>query len=381
MNFITLTGITWDHPRGYDPLIACSALYEKLQGVKVGWEKRSLASFGDQSLSGLADRFDLLIIDHPHAGVALETNCLMPFNDLLAQEVIDELKSQAAGPSFTSYDYRGRQWALPVDAAMQCSSYRPDLLGNAAVPQSWPEVFQLTHLLKKKNLKVGMALCATDCLCAFLTISAQFGSPVSEGKDILVDHNIGLRSLEVMRKMRDAFHESSVYWNPIQLYDHMATYHDIAYAPLAFCYSNYSREGFRKNTLMYSHAPGITNAVLGGAGIAVSAKSKHVYEAAEYAAWICSAPIQSSVYVQEHGQPANMLAWTSPAANALTSNFFVNTLSTLENAFVRPRYNGWPVFQQYLGEVLHAYLKDDTDAEKTLAHLQEAYRQSYKKSH
>src|SRR4051794_22502066 len=117
-----LTGITWDHPRGYDPLIASSALYEKLFGVKVKWEKRSLTNFGDQSLTALATQFDLLIIDHPHSGVAHETKCLIPFDDLLSKEKLIELENQSAGPSFLSYQYKDNQWALPVDAAMQCAA-------------------------------------------------------------------------------------------------------------------------------------------------------------------------------------------------------------------------------------------------------------------
>ena len=206
------------------------------------------------------------------------------------------------------------------------------------------------------------------------------GSPVREGNEMLVNREAGLQSLALMRRMRDKFHESSLNWNPIQLYDHMSTQDGIAYTPLAFCYTNYSRAGFRKYKLDYYNAPGITNAVLGGAGIAVSAKSKYLNEAAQFTAWICSAEVQSSVYVMQQGQPANIVAWKSKFANELTNNFFVNTFATLTNAFVRPRYSGWPAFQKYLGEVLHAYLKDDTDPVKVLDHLQEAYKLSYKKS-
>jgi multiple sugar transport system substrate-binding protein len=380
MNNVTLSGITWDHPRGYDPLIASSALYEKLFGVKVKWQKRWLTNFGDQSLAELAEQFDLLIIDHPHTGVAHETKCLFPLDELLSPEKINELKKQTTGPSFSSYNYTGKQWAIPVDAAMQCSANRLDLLGDVAVPKNWAEVFELAHLLKKKNLQVGMALCPTDSLCSFLTISAQLGSPIREGNEMLVSREAGLQSLELMRKMHDNFHPKSLDWNPIQLYDHMSTHDDIAYTPLAFCYTNYSRDGFREKKLSYGNAPGIKNAVLGGAGIAVSAKSKYLNEAAQYAAWICSADIQNSVYVMGQGQPANMVAWKSDFANGLTNNFFFNTIDTLTNAFVRPRYSGWPAFQKYLGEVLHTFLKDDIDLVKVLNHLQEAYRQSYKKN-
>jgi multiple sugar transport system substrate-binding protein len=116
------------------------------------------------------------------------------------------------------------------------------------------------------------------------------------------------------------------------------------------------------------------------AGIPVSAKSKYSEGAAQYAVWICSAEIQSSVYVSKQGQPANIVAWKSVVANELTNNFFVSTFNTLTNAFVRPRYSGWPEFQKYLGEVLHGYLKEDTDPVKVLDHLLEAYRLSCKKS-
>lgn len=380
MSTIILTGITWDHPRGYDPLIASSALYEKLFGVRVEWQKRSLTDFGDQSLAELAQRFDLLIMDHPHAGIAHETKCLIPLDELLPKAKLNELKIQAAGPGFSCYNYKGKQWAIPVDTAMQCSAHRPDLLGDLEVPKNWAEVFALADLLQKKNVQVGMALCPTDSLCTFLTITAQLGSPIQEGNELLVSREAGLQSLERMRKMRDNFHVNSLHWNPIQLYDYMSAHDDIAYAPLAFCYTNYSRDGFRKKKLSYGNAPGKKNAVLGGAGIAVSAKSKYLAEAAQYAAWVCSAEIQKTVYVREHGQPANVVAWQDDFANRLTNHFFFDTMDTLKNAFVRPRYSGWPGFQKYMGEVLHAYLQDDADPAKVLDHLQEVYRQSYKKN-
>lgn len=380
MSDIILTGITWDHPRGYEALIASSALYEKLFGVKVKWQKRSLTHFGDQALAELADMFDLLIIDHPHIGAAYSKKCLVPFEDILPAAILNELLEESAGPSYSSYNYKGKQWALAVDAAMQCSANRPDLLNELPVPKNWTEVFELTDLLRKKNLQVAMALCPTDCLCSFLTLTAQLGSPVQEGNEMLVSRKIGLQSLELMRRMRDNFHKNSLNWNPVQLYDHMSTHDDIVYSPLAFCYTNYSRDGFRKNKLSYNNAPGINNAVLGGAGIAVSAICKYPVEAARYAAWVCSAAIQNTVYVSQQGQPGNIVAWKNDFPNRLTHNFFINTVETLTNAFVRPRYDGWTPYQKYLGETLHKYLKEDAEPALVLDHLQEVYRLSYVKS-
>jgi len=379
---ITLKGITWDHARGYNPLIASSALYFKEKGIQVDWQKRSLTNFGDQSLEELSKQFDLIIMDHPHVGVAEASQCLLPLNDLLPANILNELKNTSAGPSFESYHYHGKQWALPIDAAMQCASYRADLIVSESLPNTWEEVFILAKTLASKKLYIGMALCPTDCLCSFLSLTARLGSPIQENnellnKELLVEPSLGLKALSMLRSMRDVFHPKALDWNPISLYDYMAEQNDIAYSPLAFCYTNYSRIGFRKNILKYHTAPEINNAVLGGAGIAITSSCSNVQEAANYAAWICSDEVQSSTYVNAQGQPGNKIAWENKQANAITNNFFASTMPSLTHAFVRPRYQGWPKFQTFLGETIHAYLVHDTAPELVLEKLQAAYTASY----
>jgi multiple sugar transport system substrate-binding protein len=384
---ITLKGITWDHARGYDPLIAASELYFKEKGIQVEWQKRSLTNFGDQSLEELSKQFDLIIMDHPHVGVAEACQCLLPLNDIVDSNILNAMKSSSAGPSFESYNYHNKQWALPIDAAMQCASYRADLMQNESLPTSWEEVFDLAKTLATKKLYIGMALCPTDCLCSFLSLTAQMGSPIQENyealsnetlnNELLVEPSIGIKVLSMLRSMRDAFHPKALDWNPIALYDYMAEQNDIAYSPLAFCYTNYSRIGFRKNILNYHTAPEINNAVLGGAGIAITSSCSNVHEAANYAAWICSDDVQSTIYVNAQGQPGNKTAWENKQANALTNNFFASTMPSLTNAYVRPRYQGWPKFQTFLGETIHDYLVNDIAPALVLEKLQSAYTASY----
>ena len=384
---IKLKGITWDHARGYDPLIASSELYFKEKGIQVEWQKRSLTNFGDQSLEELSKQFDLIIMDHPHVGVAEASQCLLPLNDIVDSNILNAMKSSSAGPSFESYNYHNKQWALPIDAAMQCASYRSDLMSNDSLPNTWEEVFDLAKNLAAKKLYVGMALCPTDCLCSFLSLTAQMGSPIQENyealsnetlnNELLVEPSIGIKVLSMLRSMRDAFHPKALDWNPIALYDYMAEQNDIAYSPLAFCYTNYSRTGFRKNILNYHTAPEINYAVLGGAGIAITSSCSNVHEAANYAAWICSDDVQSTIYVNTQGQPGNKTAWENKQANALTNNFFASTMPSLTNAYVRPRYQGWPKFQTFLGETIHAYLLHDTSPALVLEKLQTAYTASY----
>ncbi|TRX50030.1 extracellular solute-binding protein [Fulvivirga sp. M361] len=372
MNDITLKGITWDHPRGYEPLVASSNKYYEITGIKVNWEIRSLKDFGDQSLVDLARKFDLLINDHPHSGVAAQSRCVLALEEYVDPHTFTHLQLQSAGPSFESYHYQGHQWALPIDAAFQSACYRPDLM-DVPVPTGWQDVFDLADRLKRKNKFVGMALCPTDCLCTFLSLTAQFGAPIRDASE-LVNLKTGTEVLELMRRMREEFYAESLNWNPIQLYDHMAEHDEIVYTPLAFNYTNYSREGFRKNSLVYSNAPGITS-VLGGAGIAVSSTCKNKQEAADFASWICSKHVQKGIYTQAQGQPGNIKAWEDPLANSLTSDFFINTRNSLDHAYVRPRFLNWPVFQEYLGNTIHRLLKEEEDIPSTLYHLNDAYEE------
>lgn len=371
---MVLSGITWDHPRGYEPLVAAAKEYLKHHGVEIRWEKRSLKNFGDQSLTALAERFDLLVVDHPHTGVAAATECLLALDEYLAEDVFQQLRAESAGPSFDSYHYQGHQWAIPVDAAMQCASYRPDLL-KQSLPVSWDEVFALAQDLKKEGRYVGMALCSTDSLCTFLSLTSQFGSPIKENDEELVDKTIGLKVLMLMRRMKDMFHPASIDWNPIQLYDHMAEHTDVVYAPMAFNYTNYSRIGFRQHLLKYCDGPH-QSGVLGGAGIAVSAKCSHVQQAVDFTAWLCGADVQKGIYTLHQGQPGNDVAWKSKEANLLTNDFFVSTQKSLDYAYIRPRHKGWPAFQETLGEIVHDFLVTNRDPNEVLDILNKHYQKS-----
>jgi multiple sugar transport system substrate-binding protein len=77
---LVLRGITWDHPRGLQPLLATAGAYAAhADGVVVEWEARSLLGFGEDPLEVLAGRYDLLVIDHPFVGEAASLRCWKPW--------------------------------------------------------------------------------------------------------------------------------------------------------------------------------------------------------------------------------------------------------------------------------------------------------------
>ncbi len=373
----TLRGITWDHPRGYAPLAASERMYEDPDGIQIRWDKRSLKEFGDAPLVELASEYDLIVLDHPHMGVAAKENCLLPLEEWIPASLLQELAISSAGPSFDSYHFQDHQWALPVDAACQMAAYRSDLLPEHALPHTWPEVFRLAEELREQGRTIGMALCPTDSLCSFLTLCAQRGYGPVEGHTELVPEEIGRQVLQDLRTLKQSCHPDSLSWNPIALFDHMsAAQHQIAYAPLAFGYTNYSRPGFAEKRLAFTSIPGKTHALIGGAGLAISRTCPHPEAAARYIAWVCSEPFQCSGYTRNGGQPGNGAAWTDPVADRITGGFLSNTYDTLHYAYMRPRSASWPAFQENLGEQIHAFLSDDSlPPKQTFHYIQSLYSQ------
>ena len=160
-------------------------------------------------------------------------------------------------------------------------------------------------------------------------------------------------------------HPQSVDWNPIQVYDFMTSTSDAIYCPYGFGYSNYSRS---KNPvrLRFTNAPaagnvGCAGTMLGGTGVAVSAKSTNQEQAIAYAKWLVSEEHQRGVYFREGGQPASLAAWTDSTIDAEAGEFFSVTLQTLQSAYVRPRFDGFVRFFEAAGIEINRCLRGEID--------------------
>ena len=157
---------------------------------------------------------------------------------------------------------------------------------------------------------------------------------------------------------------------------------DYWYCPFAYGYSNYSREGYAKNVLLYTDLIKFNGkklrSTIGGTGIAVSAFSNYKEWAIKFAEEIVSEKCQSSFYVQHGGQPGHKAAWLNEDANHLCNDFFKNILPAMQTGYMRPRYNGYLYFQDHAGEPLHQYLLKGGNAQKILEKINHLYRQSLK---
>lgn len=366
------------HSRGITPLLAAAQRYGELHpGVQINWKKRTLQEFADYPVEKLTEQYDLLIIDHPWAGCAAATKCVLPLNEYLPAEYLQNQLENSVGGSHESYNYNGQQWALAIDAATPAASYRKDLLekNNAAIPQTWNDLIALA-----KTGRVAVPAIPIDLLMSFYSFCIAHGKEPFSNVESVIENETGVAAMETMKELWSLVDKKMFSSNPIAVAELMSSTDDYWYCPFAYCYSNYSRIGYAKSLLHYTDVVALNGkklrTTIGGTGIAVSANSKHKEVAVDFAQWITSETIQQTFYVEHGGQAGHRSAWLSEEANKLTNDFFKNVLPVMENGYIRPRYNGYLHFQDHAGAPLQECLMNNGDAIKTIERMNELYRES-----
>lgn len=354
-----LRGMTWEHARGFDSMVAASTAYAELTGVRVTWEFRSLQAFADEPLDRLAADHDLMVIDHPHIPLAAEDGVLAPLDGVGHDDELAVLAAQSVGASHASYRHDGHQYGLASDAAAQVSATRPDLLEEH--PRDWDAVLDLA--------RAGRVLWPAkpiDAFSSLVTLAANNGTPPAAAPGVFLAADDAAPVLDRMRELAAHVPAWNLDANPIEVAEALSGGDEWTYVPLLFGYTNYSRRGYRSRRLRYVDIPagaeGVRGSLLGGAGISVSARSGDLAAARDFAFWVASAQAQAGVYYAAGGQPGNAVAWEDTAVNEDCWDFFTGTRATLEGAFVRPRTAGYIAFQDqaspWVTEALHGDLTD-----------------------
>ena len=377
---ITLKGLTWDHPRGYAPLLGGILDYETQHPeIKIQWDRRSLREFGEAPIEQYLHRYDLLIVDHPFVGFAAAHDSLLNLAPYISEAEKLRYAADSVGPSWQSYWYADGFWALPIDAATQVASYRPDLLAalSPAVPTTFSDVLELGEKARKGGKYIVVPACPTDAISLFFTLSANLGYPISEEGERFVDDSVAAEVMGRLHALMRVAHSRSVEWNPIQVYDFMISSSEGVYCPYSFGYSNYSRVN-NSVRLKFTNAPaagqlGCAGTMLGGTGIAISKLTPHASDAIVYAKWLVSPEHQRGTYFREGGQPASLSAWTDSSLDAMAGGFFSGTLQTLQTAYVRPRFDGFVHFFEAAGVQINRCLGGEMNDESLIRWMNARY--------
>jgi len=228
----SLKGITWNHTRGYVPLVATAQSFEDVTGgVEILWQKRSLKDFGDAPLEKLSEDFDLLVIDHPHIGHAASRGMLAPLENLLPPKCLREMTAASVGRSYESYWFDGHLWASPIDAAAPVSSWRPDLMERSgiALPETFDDVLELA-----RGGLVAVPATPVDSLMHFFMICCALGEEPFVSSDGVVSRETGVAALTKLRTLIDCCPRECLNRNPIQTYREMVNGDGILYCPFAY---------------------------------------------------------------------------------------------------------------------------------------------------
>ena len=377
---IRLRGMTWGHTRGFLPVVATAQRFQELHpDIEIVWEKRSLKAFEEFPVEKLAADYDLMVIDHPFVGYAAAHGPLLPLDEHLPAEFLADQAANSVGASHPSYTYGGHHWALAIDAATPVAFWRADLLSRLgfSAPRTWEE---LLALARAGHVEVPAA--PINCLMNFYTFCVASGETPFATRERVASAEVGRAALARLRELITLCDPGCWTRNPIASHDLVASAANarVAYCPLAYGYSNYARPGYAAHRLTFGSPPSFAGqalrTTLGGTGLAVSALRPNRSAALAYAQFTASAAVQRTLYAAAGGQPGHRAAWLDAANNAISGDYFARTLPVLDDAFLRPRHNGYMEFQERGGPVVHAALRGTLSDAEALAQLDALYRHS-----
>lgn len=371
---VKLRGLAWDHRRCWGPLDASIAPYcAAHSGIEIEWDRRSLYEFGEGAIDPVLAAYDLVVFDHPFIGDVARGRLMVPFDDYLSADQLSSFERDSVGSSWQSYGKDGYQWALPIDAACQVASYRPDLMSHyGRLPSSLNEVLELGRGLRRDGKWLGLPLVPTDAMCTLLTLT----DPQEDGDEFFAADEV-VWAIEQLRQLAALSHPNSPKWNPIRCYDHMIANDDVVYVPFAFGYVNYASKADAPH-LLFADVPTAASAgaLLGGAGVGVSAQSKYRQAAIDYALFLCSPDYQRGDYLTSGGQPGSLSAWNDEAVNGSTRDFFKSTLRTIQSSYLRPTHSGFITFFRNCAPRVAAAIAGETSASDLAVTLNRIYRET-----
>lgn len=271
----------------------------------------------------------------------------------------------------------GHQWALATDAATPVASYREDLLARHGVnlPTTWEELMELA----RDGLVIVPAIPIDSLMNLYYLVVSRGGAMFDAER--VADPELLADALEQLRQLVTACAPACLERNPIRTYDALAASELEAYCPFAYAYTNYGRRGYAPSRLRYAGVVEVTEGVtpqttLGGTGLAVSTLCSDIGAAIEYARFVHDPTTQRTIYTEAGGQPGHRSAWLDDENDRRCNGFFSATLQTHDDAYLRPRYDGYLHFQDTAAPVVHGFLRDGGRPGEVAAELETIYSAS-----
>ena len=350
-----LKGLNWGHRRATGPLAPLVERFRQTNpDVEIEWTVRPLSDFEHQGLAGVAEKFDLIIYDHPFSGDLVASGAFVPLDRHLP-ELSQAHDALYAGPSLTSYRYAGSVWGAPIDGATEHALYRADLMPGRPLPQKWDDVLTLGAALRQDGLYLGLAAETPHAGLVVAALMANAGKPWSTdpAQPFHIDRDALREALQLVAEAMAYCPPEAIGWNSIELHDQMVARDDVAYAPCVYGYATYGEADMRKR-LSFGPFPGTAapyhaGTAIGGTAVGLSRHCTEQEAALRFIRFILTDDAQRDIIPAHHGQPAKLTGWEDAAVDGRFNGFFSATRSTIEAAWIRPRLPGYPNFQKATG--------------------------------
>lgn len=318
------------------------------------------------TLEAIVDQFDLVLFDHPFSGRIEKLGLLLPIDDVLAEVEGGADAASYIGPALATYRWNDATWGVPVDGATMHAIYRSDLLGEleTGVPRRWEEVVALARKAKLHGMTVGLANDGHHGFLAIGSLMYNLGAPwtTDGGESLNFDMAVFRECLDRLRQLSELAHPQSADWNAIALHDAMTSEDTIVYCPLTYGYATYGEADFGPRRLAFAGAPGLveplrSGTLVGGVAIGISAKTPHLAEAKHYLAFAAGPDVQTEIFARHNGQPARIEAWTDRELDARFNGYFSAVHESMKLAGIRPRFDGYGIFEKEAGVLVNRHLR------------------------
>jgi multiple sugar transport system substrate-binding protein len=367
----TVRLVSWGHRRATDPLRAAYATFKTAHPeIEVVIDVRPLSDFEHQGMPGVAERYDLIVFDHPFCGEIAKGGLFLPLEERFPALLGPAAGPRYLGPSLETYRFAGHVWGAPIDAATQNAVFRADLLDAAGetVPTRWEDVLALGARLRARGLFLGTAIETPHALVTIGSLMANAGRPwaTDPAAPFTFDRAAFAAAYDQVRELLALCPPDALGWNSIDLHEAMVARDDVAYCPAVYGYATYG-EADQRRPLSFGPfagavAPYEAGSVIGGTAIGVSARCRAPEAAFAFVEHMLEETVQRDLVPAHHGQPALTSGWREPANDRRFNGFYSGAASSVETAWTRPRRPGYPVFQGQGGRVVADGLKAGRDA-------------------
>ena len=379
MGVTRLRGITWEHRRGFDPLVATAKSYHQIRpDVAVEWEQMSFHDCYHTSRHHCyseTSRIDLVAFDYPNTGDYAANGWVLPVDELMTAEQRADLEEDADPRSLESYCFDGHLWGLPIDSACHILVYRPDLVDGATLPGDWDSLIELARELHRPPERYAFSNGGSSGGAAFLMLEGILGAlgcePFTEPEN-RIDRGAGQRALEILRQVDELSMPREVH--PAAFgYELLSRDDRVAMALGPFAYINYYGAD-NPRVLGAADMPtvpetGRKSSNLGGVGLGIHSWTKHPEEAWDYAWYVMSKEMQQGIYIENEGQPGRLSALRGEFSERHRSGFGRFLAEALDDGYLRPTRPGYHYLEHTGYLVTGRFMDGDADAETTLSEL------------